>query len=58
MTRRISLVAVCRSSDSLRSRVPRLQLGEQACVLDGDHRLVGEGLQELDLRLGEAARPG
>ena len=30
-----------------------LQLGEQARVLDGDHRLVGEGLQELDLRLRE-----
>ena len=26
---------------------PRLQLGEQTRVLDGDHRLVREGLQEL-----------
>jgi len=28
---------------------PRLYLLEQACVLDGDHGLVGEGLEELDL---------
>ena len=26
---------------------------EQADVLDGDHGLVGEGLQQLDLRIGE-----
>ncbi len=31
--------------------VARLQLGEQADVLDGDHRLVGEGLDELYLRI-------
>ena len=29
--------------------VPRLELREQPHVLDGDHRLVGEGLQERDL---------
>ena len=29
--------------------VPRLQLLEQAHVLDGDDRLVGEGLQQVDL---------
>src|SRR5512145_2605277 len=29
--------------------VPRLQLLEQPHVLDGDDRLMGEGLQELDL---------
>ena len=28
---------------------------EQPNVLDGDHRLVGEGLEELDLRRGEGA---
>src|SRR5262249_49153486 len=33
----------------------RLQLGEQAHVLDGDDRLVGEGLEEGDLVIGEAA---
>ena len=33
--------------------VARLQLGEQADVLDGDHGLVGEGLQQLDLPVGE-----
>jgi len=26
-----------------------LELGEQAPVLDGDHRLVGEGLEQRDL---------
>ena len=30
------------------------RLVEQADVLDGDHRLVGEGLEKLDLPLGEA----
>src|SRR5215471_5534848 len=30
-----------------------LQLGEQAHVLDGDHGLVGEGLEEGDLLVGE-----
>ena len=34
---------------------PRLQLAEQAGVLDGDHRLVGEGLEERDLVVGEPA---
>ena len=46
MTRRISLVAVCCSSASLSSRcVPEFL--EQPHVLDGDDRLVGEGLQQL-----------
>jgi hypothetical protein len=31
--------------------VARLQLLEQADVLDGDDRLVGEGLQQLDLAI-------
>ena len=39
---RISAVAVCCSSDFA-------QLGEQPHVLDGDDRLGGEGLQQLDL---------
>ena len=43
ITRRISLVAVCCSSASVSSRL-RAELGEQAHVLDGDDRLVGEGL--------------
>ena len=30
------------------------QFGEQADVLDGDHGLGGEGLEELDLLVGEA----
>ena len=36
--------------------VPRLHLGEEPDVLDGDDRLVGEGLQQIDLPFGE--RPG
>ena len=35
--------------------VPRLQLGEQPHVLDRDHRLVGEGLENLDLPVREWA---
>ena len=38
-------------------RRPRLKLLEQAHVLDGDHGLIGEGLQELDLRLRERLGP-
>ena len=37
---------------------PLLQLVEQAHVLDGDHRLVGEGLEEGDLSLREELRLG
>ena len=33
----------------------RLQLGQQARVLDRDHRLIGEGLEERDLVVGEPA---
>ncbi len=32
-----------------------LELREQADILDGDDRLVGEGLEQLDLRVGEQA---
>ena len=35
--------------------VALLQLGEQPGVLDGDHGLVGEGLQQRDLLVGERA---
>ena len=35
--------------------VARLQLGEQADVLDRDDRLVGEGLEQRDLLVGERA---
>jgi hypothetical protein len=42
--------------------VPRLQLREQAHVFDRDHCLVGEGLEQSDLTVGErsgrAARHG
>ena len=49
MTRRISLVAVCCSSASVRSRLRASQLLEQPHVLDGDDGLVGEGLEQRDL---------
>ena len=35
-----------------------LEFLEQPHVLDGDHRLVGEGFEELDLRRGEGAHLG
>src|SRR5215468_452402 len=38
--------------------VLRLQLGEQPHILDGNHGLVGEGLQKLDLAIGKSARHG
>ena len=38
---------------SLQLRGPRLHLVEQPHVLDGDHGLVGEGRDELDLLFGE-----
>src|SRR5207248_1065791 len=41
-----------RSRELLR---PRLQLGQQARIFDRDHRLVGKGLEERDLVVGEAA---
>jgi hypothetical protein len=45
-------VAVCCSSASVSSRA--LLLGfEQPHVLDGDHRLVGESLQQLNVLVGE-----
>ena len=53
MTRRISLVAVCCSSASVRSRLRAVQLLEQPHVLDRDHRLVGKGLEQRDLRRRE-----
>ena len=52
ITRRISLVAVCCSSDSVTwhglasGHVFSCSLGEQPDVLDGDHGLVGEGLED------------
>jgi hypothetical protein len=33
--------------------VARLQLLEQPHVLDGDHGLVGEGLEQRDVLVGE-----
>ena len=46
------------SSEAASSLRARLHLVEQAHVLDRDHRLVGEGLDDLDLPLGEFPRLG
>ncbi len=55
MTLRISAVAVCCSRASLRSAF-LVCSSLQPRVLDGDHRLVGERLHQLDLNLRK--RPG
>ena len=52
MVSRTSEVAVCCSSDSLRSSV-LTQLLEQSGILDGDHGLIGEVLHQLDLLVCE-----
>ena len=58
-----SMVADCcsiRSPNSLlrcgQRRGARLQFAIRLGAADGDHRLLGEGLQQLDLAVGEAAR--
>ena len=48
MTPKISLVAVCCSKRFF-------EFLKQPHVLDGDHRLIGEGFQKFDLRRGEGA---
>ena len=48
----MSAVAVCCCSASV-TAVARLQLGEEADVLDRDYRLVGERLEQRDLLVGE-----
>ena len=55
MTCSTSEVAVCCSSASDKLARPRLHLVEQPHVLDRDHRLVGEGSDQLDLLFGERA---
>ena len=52
MTLSTSAVAVCCCSDS-EILGARLHLVKQADVLDGDHRLVGEGRHQIDLPVGE-----
>jgi hypothetical protein len=51
MTRRISLVAVCWSSDSTRSRL-RISNSLNSRTF---YRLVGEGLEKLNLWFGEVS---
>ena len=49
--------AVRKSSSDLASSRVRCLLGfEQPHVLDGDHRLIGEGVDQLDLLVGERPR--
>ena len=52
MTLSTSAVAVCCASDSLQVLGARLHLLEQPHVADGDHRLVGESLEQLHLAVG------
>ena len=56
MILRTSPTAVCCCRDSLRSLVRCLNFVEQPHILDGDHGLVGEGLQQLNVMVGERAR--
>ena len=53
MTWSTSDVAVCCSNDFGKLARALLLRLEQPRVLDGDHRLIGEGLDQLDLLLGE-----
>ena len=53
MTCKTSDVAVCCSSDSLRSSVRCAQFLEQSRILDGNHGLFGKILDQLDLLVGE-----
>jgi hypothetical protein len=53
MTLSTSLIAVWYSSEFLDLARARLDLVEQPHVLDRDHRLVGEGGDQLDLLIGE-----
>ena len=57
MTRRISLGRRLLLQRLGEVGVPGLQLREQPRVLDGDDRLVGEGLEQRDLAVGERAGP-
>ena len=53
MTRSTSDVAVCLSSDSVSSRVRCCSASNRRVFSIADHRLVGEGLDQLDLLFGE-----
>ena len=56
MTWRTSDVAVCCSKDFGKVIGALAQLIQQARVLDGDHRLIGEGRNELYLLFSKWAR--
>ena len=53
MTCKTSEVAVCCSSDSVRSRVFACTSSNSLDVADCDHGLIGEGLQQGDLLVAE-----
>ena len=53
-----SAVAVCCWSDSLKSSVRRLHFLEQPHVPDSDHRLIGKGLQQVNLFVAEGVHFG
>ena len=55
MTFSTSLVAVWYSSDLLKIARAGLQRTIRLGAGDGDHRLLGEGFQQFDLAVGEAA---
>ena len=58
MTFKTSAVAVCCCSASERSRVRACTSSNSRTLLDGDHGLVGECLEERDLLVGEGLRLG
>ena len=53
ITPKISLVAVCCSSASVSSRLRACCSLNKPCVLNRDHRLIGEGFEQLDLPVRE-----
>ena len=53
MTRSTSLVAVCCSRASVRSRFRCLQFLEQSGILNGNHGLVSKGSHQIDLLVGK-----
>ena len=57
MTPKISLVAVCCSKASVRSRLRASSSLNKPHVLDRDHRLIGEGFEKLDLIVGRRVEP-
>ena len=55
MTFSTSAVAVCWAREFAEIARFRLHLLEQPDILDGDDRLIGEGLKQLDMMVGKSA---